>query len=101
MGWSIICRARQGHRMGIRCLALVDRSKSKSGWWTSDNTCIILHYRSKTAAEYACKRLRRNKPEVVTYECAVRLIKEQDCLIMEHEATEAMGEGWDGHKDSF
>ena len=98
MSYAIICDARQGWKLGIRTLALVDRSKTKRRWWTSDSTNLIMEFIKESAAEYSSRRLRRNNARVVNYETAVNIINEQDCDIMHHEADSELG--WDSHKDT-
>lgn len=99
MTFGIICNARKGESLGIGVLALVDRSKSKRRWWTSDEPGIALQYGSLGAARFACRRLTRNEPRVVPFSEVVRLLREQ---AREIEMTEAMADceqGWDAHKD--
>jgi hypothetical protein len=100
MGWAILCTARRGRDIGIDKLALVDRSKSRRWWWTSDDSSLILNYRLKTAADFACRRLTRNATEVVSYVDAVRIIDSQDNDIIMHEANVEAEMGWDAHKES-
>lgn len=104
-GFAIICDARAGHKLGIEVLALVDRSKSRRYWWTSDEPGIAIRYRSEHAAGFAAKRLRRNNARVVPFSKAARMLREQSNSISFHEAEmdfhEAMSSaesGWDDHK---
>lgn len=98
MGYAIICDARKGSGLGINTLALVDRALTKSTWWTSDNPSLILNYQSKSAALYARKRLKMNQPMVVTFESAVKIIRDQMNEITHQEAMASTEDGWDGHK---
>lgn len=106
MSYAIICDARAGK--GISILALVDRGKSKRLWWTSDDDAIAICYRDKCAADFACRRLKRNRPRVVAFKEAAATLRRQadDRMAMErqweHEAgMEAMEAGWGGHKNTF
>jgi hypothetical protein len=98
VGYAIICDSRKGGGIGIDTLALVDRKLTKSTWWTSDDTGKILNYRKLSAADFACKRLRKNHARVVDYKDACRIISEQANEIIHHEAMSSIEEGWDGHK---
>ena len=104
--FGIVCNARTGK--GIRKLALVDRSKSKRLWWTSDDPTIAIEYRSKNAAEFACSRLKHNRPSVVPFSELQRILEKQSstrrriesewCI---EEGRIAMEAGWDGHKNAI
>jgi len=105
MSYAIICDARKGGKLGVDTLALVDRSKSRRLWWTSDNPRIAISYRSRDAAEFAAGRLRRNRARVVPFDQAVRILNQQAEGVrdaereFEHQsALAACEEGWDGHK---
>ena len=98
MGFSIICDARCGGKLGITTLALVDRSKSKRSWWTSDRADLVLNYRKESAAKFACGRLIKNNARVVSYSDAIGIIKAQDSEITYHEASRGSEVGWDAHK---
>lgn len=45
-------------------VVLVDRTKRKDIWWSGELQDAMM-FRKKSAAEYSCKRLRYNNPEVV------------------------------------
>lgn len=98
MSYSIICDARKGHNLGIEILALVDRTKSKSAWWTSDGLEPVMEYRKLSAAQFCVKRLRKNNPRIVSAETARRLLSQQSNEIAHHEALAECELGWDGHK---
>jgi len=98
MSYAIICDARQGWKLGISELALVDRKKTRKLWWTSDSSYLIFKFRLKSAAEYSLKRLKRNNARIVSYDCAVNIIDNQENEIMDKEATTDMELGWDAHK---
>lgn len=83
--FAVIQDARMGGELGIKTLALVDRSKTKSTWWTSDDVFLILKYRHRGAAEYAANRLKRNNARVVPYEQACQLIADQQQEILRAE----------------
>lgn len=100
-GFAIIQRARTGQRMGIAWLALVDRSKCKRQWWTSDTIGLAIRYESRSAADFAARRLRRNDAQVVPFAEAKRLINQQDADIMFDRAMSDAEMGWDGHKESW
>jgi len=74
-GYGIICRAKTGK--GITRLALVDRTKTRRLWWTSDDPAIALCYERKNAAEFACGRLKKNSPRVVTFDEACQMLRYQ------------------------
>lgn len=97
-GFAIICDARAGESLGISTLALVDREKSNRLWWTSDSPHLAICYREKTAADFACRRLRKNRPRVVPFEAAARILNEQSDDIMHREALNDIDMGWDAHK---
>ncbi len=98
MSYAIICDARKGESLGIEVLALVDRSKSKRLWWTSDDAGIAIQYIKLDAARFACKRLRRNNARVVPFADAKRMLHGQSNEIMHNEAMSDTEAGWDGHK---
>lgn len=87
MSYAILCDARKGQRLGIETLALVDRSLSKSIWWTSDRVDLILNYRKLDAANFAVKRLKMNRARVVSYDFAERVIRGQAESIQLHESS--------------
>ena len=91
MNYSIICDARKGNNLGINKLALVDRSKTKKIWWTSDSSSLIMKFRLRSAAEYSLKRLFRNNPRIVEHDAAVRIINEQENDIEHNEAENEAG----------
>ncbi len=99
MTFGIICNARKGESLGIGVLALVDRSKSKRRWWTSDEAGIALQYRSLEAARFACRRLRRNEPRVVPFADVVSLLRKQSREIEMAQALADIDQSWDAHKD--
>ena len=103
-GYGIICRARAGK--GITRLALVDRTKTRRLWWTSDDPAIAICYESKSAAEFACSRLKKNSPRVVAFDEVCRMLHGQADTRRELEAEwerdyalSSSEAGWDGHKD--
>ena len=99
MGFAIICDARKGGSLGITTLALVDRSKTKRLWWTTDDSNIILNYRKKSAAEFAVSRLRRNNARIVSFNEAVSIIQDQESTIEYHDIMSGCELGWDAHKE--
>lgn len=100
-GFAIICEARAGHSLGITTLALVDRGKSRSRWWTSDNPSLAICYRKESAARFAARRLRRNSVRVIPFAYAATILREQSTEIMHHDAMADCERGWDDHKDYF
>lgn len=106
--FAIIQDARLGSTLGVKVLALVDRQITKSTWWTSDNPSIILQYQSRSAAQFAAARLKRNNARVIPAHQALYLISSQARAVSvaqaerDHEyALSIMEDGWDGHKNSF
>jgi len=99
MTYAIVCDARRGHNLGIDILMLVDRSRCKSLWWTSDDPRIAINYRDLNAAQFACKRLRRNRARVVMFDDAARVLRRQarDIFAVEVERL-ADDPSWDSHK---
>ena len=99
MAYAIICDAHKGGKLGIEILALVDRAKTKSLWWTSDDTSLILNYLSLDAANFACNRLRLNNPRVVDFIQARDEIRSQADHITELMIQVDDEMGWDAHKN--
>lgn len=95
MAYAILCDARKGSSLGVEKIALVDRKKTKSQWWTSDQSQLILNYRKRSAADFACKRLKRNNPEVISYERAVKVVENQAKEILLTQAERESEEGWE------
>lgn len=87
-GWSIVCDAQRGRRLGIRILALVDRRRYDVRWWTSDEPQAICVWRNREDAQRVCERFTRHNPRVVRYSDAVSVIDEQRDLIRAHEQVE-------------
>ncbi|WP_116082050.1 hypothetical protein [Tropicimonas sp. IMCC34011] len=103
--YAIICNARKGASMGISTLALVDRAKSKSLWWTDHNSELAMKYRKRSAAEFAASRLKQNNARVVSSAFAHAILSRQFRAIVtaEREADDAKcmdaaEAGWDAHK---
>lgn len=106
--YSIICDARKGRALGINVLGLVDRGLSKRFWWTSNSPGILLRYLKKSAADYACGRLKKNNPRVVSSYTAEKLLEQQvkrmQDLRQDREqiaVEDEINQGWDAHKDTF
>lgn len=104
--FAILCDAREGRDQGIRVLALVDRSKERRLWWTSDNPGIVRSYDTRPEAEAACNKLGRNNPRVVSFEEMRSTLRDQARRISEaeeeREDQKILAEtemGWDAHKD--
>ncbi|MFZ3584428.1 hypothetical protein ACOI1H_20025 [Loktanella sp. DJP18] len=55
--FAIICKARKGAEQGVHKLALVDRTKSRTLWWTDKNPSIIEQFASEAAAQDRCLAL--------------------------------------------
>lgn len=107
--YSILCESQQGSELGVSVLGLVDRSKTKRLWWTSDEPALLLRYESREAAEYARQRLKHNSPRVVTSRYAEECLSGQRQCIVDAKgqmrdlkdpeaAMDAVEWGWDGHK---
>lgn len=100
MGFAIICDARAGESLGIHTLALVDRSKTRLLWWTSDDWSIAINYRKREAAEFAASRLKKNRACVVPFEQAMRTLQAQAKAIREAEDDDwghLLDSGYGGH----
>ena len=106
--WAIICDARKGRSSYIGRLALVDRAKCKTLWWTSDDPGIAMRYESKSAAQFAADRLTKNNARIMYFEDARRILERQarDLQQIQSERLhrEAMADaelGWEGHKNAI
>ncbi len=97
MTYAIICDANQGQEFGINKLALVDRTKNKRLWWTSDNSSIIMNFKKKELAEAVLKRLHHNNPQIVSFQIALNMINNQSEQLMA-ESSDDYELGWDAHK---
>lgn len=107
--FGIICDARKGK--GISTLALVDRARSKRLWWTSDDANIAICYESKSAAEFAAGRLKKNNARVVPFVRVQQTLNDQRSRRQDLEGwwiednvtrdrlNEGEGLGWDAHKN--
>lgn len=105
--FGIIQDARKGK--GIKSLALVDRARCRTQWWTTDDPNIALCYEKKSAAEFAARRLKRNSARVVPFVRVQQILNEQRARRWQLESEwdqdnahrQALHEsesGWDGHK---
>lgn len=97
-GFAVICDARAGESLGVQTLALVDRSKSRSLWWTSDDPALAINYQREAAAKFAARRLKHNAARVVPFEQAEQLLREQSRQITYEYAMADSERGWDDHK---
>lgn len=88
--WAILCDARSGGSYGIDAVAMVDRTKSQSTWWTSDDESILMVFRTLQVAESAKGRIRFNNPRIVTADFARRALRRQRELIAEEEIARAV-----------
>lgn len=92
MTYAIVCDARRGRHIGLTTLALVDRNKTKEQWWTSHESHLILRLWDRQAAENRINKLSIGNPRIVMFEEAVKIIEDQETMIMQHEAEESAGE---------
>ena len=79
--FAIICNARDDdgqEKYNINYLALVDRRKNKSLFWTSDDSSLIMRFNNKSAAEKVVARLKYNSPKIVSYKQAVGIVNENN-----------------------
>ncbi len=97
--YAIICDARRGASLGISVLAMVDRSKVRDRWWTSNEPHDAMRFRSKAAAERVAGRLEQNNARVVPFDYAEALLTDQAETIDERKAMEAQELGLDEHGD--
>ena len=77
-------------------LFLVDRSKIKNRWWTSDWTEAMQFYK-ESAAKIQASKLQKNNPRVITINQAILLTRENernfDYDSLEHPySSEALGQ---------
>ena len=100
-GYAVIRNAEVGQSLGISILMLVDRTKSKARWWTSDEPNLAIRYRSEDAARFAARRLRFGGVRVVDFDEAARQIQRQDREILPERAMSDTEQGWDGHKEMY
>lgn len=102
--FAIICNARKGHSKGVDTLALVDRLRNRSLWWTSNDPSKVRAFSTRDEAEAALSKLSQNMPRIVAYERARNTLSAQMRNIADAEAEPrgidlADGDlGWDGHK---
>ena len=85
MSWryyAILCDARHGSNLDIDTLAFVDRTRSTSQWWTSDDPGLVLKFRTEHAAQRVCSRFKHNNPRVVDFNEAYQAIAEQQQPIL-------------------
>ncbi len=110
--FAIICNARSGKTVGVRRLALIDRSKTRRRWWTSDNEALIQVFADRPSADAKAAQLTKNNARVVPLAEAQALIraqktnihhvKEEKARARDHaECMDAFEAGWDGHKNVF
>jgi len=99
MKYAIVCDARKGKDLGITHLALVDRSRFRQFWWTSDGIDFIKTFNNKEEAQKVCNKYKYNNPRVVDYKEVVELLKSQNEEIIHNEALVSVEAGWDGHKE--
>jgi hypothetical protein len=97
MSFAIVCEARKGQKLGITHLALVDRRKCKTEWWTSDKTSLIMKFATEAQAKVQLRRLKHNCPQILPYSVALEWISEQANEIEESNNRE---QGWDSHKET-
>lgn len=97
MTYAIICDANQGQEFGINHLALVDRTKTKRLWWTSDDSSIIMNFKKRELAEAVLKRLHHNNPQIVSYQTALNTINNQSKQLLA-ESLDDYELGWDDYK---
>jgi len=81
--YAILQEARKGRRLGIKYLALIDKTKVPGQYWTSDNADLIFRFKSQKAAISRALKL-HNNAKVMTYEEAVEIIKDQKHQIETH-----------------
>jgi hypothetical protein len=76
-GWAIVQAAPSTSRLKEDkvFLALVDRTKDQTLWWTADDPELVMQFHKKHAAEHSANRLK--KAVVVTYDQALGYITEQ------------------------
>lgn len=98
-GFAIVCDARCGESLGVHSLALVDRSKCRSMWWTSDEPEIAIRYARQSAARFAARRLKRNNARVVPFDEAVSILTDQARGIDHASAMSDAEQGWESHKE--
>lgn len=79
--YAIVCDARHGRSLGIDTLAMVDRSKTESEFWTSDKPHLIMRFLSPKVATKVASRFVFNNPRVVEYEFARDIIERQNMSV--------------------
>lgn len=88
--YAIRCDAQHGASYGIEYTFMVDRKRSTSTWWTSDDESILMVFRTHSAAVAAASRIRYNNPVVVSAANARETIRHQRDSIMEKEISDSM-----------
>lgn len=83
-GWVVVRDADKGEELGIGFLAMVDRSKTKDSWWTSDDQSIMMVFNNRGAAIKSANRLRFGNARVVSHDYAKNIIEEQANSISEN-----------------
>ena len=89
MKYYVIIRGNNG-----MTLFLADRSKTKKQWWTYDLILAIAFYK-ESAAKIQVNKLRFKRPEVVNYNEALEIEKENDYKTSMEEhifSSEALGQ---------
>ena len=106
--YAIICNARNKkgiENYNIQKLALVDRRKTKSLFWTSDDSTLIMKFNTLNGAKIALSKLKYNSPKIVEFSEAARIINNNSYSYeakrneMESYVSYYGDElGWDAHK---
>lgn len=103
--YSIICEARKGHDAGITYLALIDRRRIRTRFWTSDEAAFLRVFATKEQAEARLRSLKYNRARVVRQDEALSILQHQRNARYQSEnekmhdaAASDMELGWDGHK---
>lgn len=102
VGFAIICSARRGRWLGIEYVAL-SKGRGGEGWWSTTDERSVLLIPTREEAEKRLAEIRFNSPEIVTYERACRIMREQRGAVsharQEIDKDAAMDDpSWDAHK---
>lgn len=75
--FAIICDARKARDTGVEILALVDRERCRTMWWTPGNLSAVEVFDSSEDAHRRLRALTRNRARVRPLDEVKRLISQQ------------------------
>lgn len=75
-GYAVVCDSRK--RQGL--IGLVDRSKTKSQWWTYGDPNLLMCFEKESSAQYQADQYEMNNPAVIEFQRAWEEINHQRCI---------------------